>query len=332
MIRRPPRSTQSRSSAASDVYKRQVLRSLSALALEPNLGAGVNSWGDIYQHLPLDAHLSRPMTGRARLRRNLSAAEAHRTWTVYGESTLPERDHSAAIAFGTDLERGAERGSRAMTGAALFTHLELDRNFSTPCGGAEWNVWRCLCRLSLLGSALTRGLTRLSTAEHRAEEIAEPAQTTDVEVLEVDGLRTVTGAPVRTSAARGSAAATKTSEATVESAEPPHLIVLLPLFGIAKDVVRLRDLLEALGFLRVAGVRVGMVLLGELAIRLLDLVLRGAGAYAEYGVEILRRWHVRSARERGQPFHCFTTTCAGRRLSLIHISEPTRLGMISYAV
>src|SRR5450759_2027808 len=230
----------------------------------------------------------------------------------------------------TARQRGPEKGQTveatldipfrtAARGGKVPIELEVSEECSTchgtgaARGGAEWNVERCLDRLSLLGSALTRGLTRLSTAEHRAEEIAEPAQTTDVEVLEVDGLRTVTGAPVRTSAARGSAAATKPSEATVESAEPPHLIVLLPLFGIAKDVVRLRDLLEALGCLRVAGVRVGMILLGELAIRLLDLVLRGAGAYAEYGVEILRRWHVRSARERGQPFHCFTTTCAGRR-------------------
>src|SRR5450756_3193822 len=33
MIRRPPRSTQSRSSAASDVYKRQMLKTLGAVVL-----------------------------------------------------------------------------------------------------------------------------------------------------------------------------------------------------------------------------------------------------------------------------------------------------------
>src|SRR5680860_1162272 len=38
MIRRPPRSTQSRSSAASDVYKRQVPGVLSALMLAGSIG------------------------------------------------------------------------------------------------------------------------------------------------------------------------------------------------------------------------------------------------------------------------------------------------------
>src|SRR5450756_1305706 len=38
MIRRPPRSTQSRSSAASDVYKRQVRRLFSSGHVNPTLG------------------------------------------------------------------------------------------------------------------------------------------------------------------------------------------------------------------------------------------------------------------------------------------------------
>src|SRR5680860_1920853 len=43
MIRRPPRSTQSRSSAASDVYKRQaqaVVAALAAAELQPHVGEG----------------------------------------------------------------------------------------------------------------------------------------------------------------------------------------------------------------------------------------------------------------------------------------------------
>ena len=38
MIRRPPRSTQSRSSAASDVYKRQTLRAMAAEAADKVIG------------------------------------------------------------------------------------------------------------------------------------------------------------------------------------------------------------------------------------------------------------------------------------------------------
>src|SRR5207253_3143571 len=52
----------------------------------------------------------------------------------------------------------------------------------------------------------------------------------------------------------------------------PQLVVLLALLGIAQHVVRFVDLLEALRRLRLVGVAVGMVLLGEPAKRLLDLV------------------------------------------------------------
>ena len=37
MIRRPPRSTQSRSSAASDVYKRQELQIKSSIQFDPHI-------------------------------------------------------------------------------------------------------------------------------------------------------------------------------------------------------------------------------------------------------------------------------------------------------
>eukprot|EP01016_Furgasonia_blochmanni_P027511 TRINITY_DN289_c0_g1_i1.p4 TRINITY_DN289_c0_g1~~TRINITY_DN289_c0_g1_i1.p4 ORF type:complete len:102 (+),score=22.70 TRINITY_DN289_c0_g1_i1:1-306(+) len=43
MIRRPPRSTQSRSSAASDVYKRQVFHHVQAHPLDPRLNHGQQS-------------------------------------------------------------------------------------------------------------------------------------------------------------------------------------------------------------------------------------------------------------------------------------------------
>src|SRR5680860_937604 len=49
MIRRPPRSTQSRSSAASDVYKRQDIASfdllvMSAMMIRPQLSLALRSW------------------------------------------------------------------------------------------------------------------------------------------------------------------------------------------------------------------------------------------------------------------------------------------------
>src|SRR5664279_1565389 len=51
MIRRPPRSTLSSSSAASDVYKRQVLNNLSAIYAENNLNNTNNSLQTVLQQL-----------------------------------------------------------------------------------------------------------------------------------------------------------------------------------------------------------------------------------------------------------------------------------------
>ena len=66
-----------------------------------------------------------------------------------------------------------------------------------------------------------------------------------------------------------------------------ELVVLLALLRIAEDLVRLVDLLELrLGRL-VAGVHVGMMLAGELAVRLLDLFLRRALGDAERLVIVL---------------------------------------------
>ncbi len=45
-----------------------------------------------------------------------------------------------------------------------------------------------------------------------------------------------------------------------------------------------------LGGLLVAGIEVGMVLFGQLAVRLGDLVFRGAGREAEYSVGVCL-WH-----------------------------------------
>src|SRR5207245_11372951 len=59
---------------------------------------------------------------------------------------------------------------------------------------------------------------------------------------------------------------------TGEGAVPAELIVLLALRGIAQHVVRLVDLLEALGRLGFAGLAVRMVLLGQSAEGALDLV------------------------------------------------------------
>ena len=84
-------------------------------------------------------------------------------------------------------------------------------------------------------------------------------------------------------------------------------VVVLALVGVAEDVVRLRDLLEALLGLRVARVLVGVVLARELAVRLLDLVRRRLAVDAEHLVVVLRRHPC--------PPQLATITRAGRRIA-----------------
>jgi hypothetical protein len=59
--------------------------------------------------------------------------------------------------------------------------------------------------------------------------------------------------------------------AGIEGAQLPHRVVLLPLVRIGQHGVRLGDLLELLRGLRVVGIGVGMKLLGQPSVRLLDV-------------------------------------------------------------
>src|SRR5690606_14357356 len=106
--------------------------------------------------------------------------------------------------------------------------------------------------------------------EERAEQVAQPAEVAEVlegKALLVDGART---------RARRAPTEAEASERT----HLAHLVVLPALLVVRQHRIRLADLLEPLGRLRIVGVRVGVVLLREPAVCLLDLigarVLRGA--------------------------------------------------------
>src|SRR4051794_20248203 len=92
--------------------------------------------------------------------------------------------------------------------------------------------------------------------------------------------------------------------ATAESREHPPGVVVTPLLRIGERVVRGLHLLEALLGLLVTWVPVGVVLPGQLAVRLLDLVGAGLAPDAENGVEIVVG-HV--------PTYSLTTTRAALR-------------------
>src|SRR5690606_18720975 len=109
-------------------------------------------------------------------------------------------------------------------------------------------------------------LARRPTAgavKQRAEDVAQPADV--AEVLEREPH--LAGAGLRTRGAVAEAEAT-------ERAELAHLVVLLALLLVRQNRVRLADLLEPLGGLRIVPVRVGVVLLRQPAVRLLDVLRR----------------------------------------------------------
>ena len=88
-------------------------------------------------------------------------------------------------------------------------------------------------------------------------------------------------------------AGAKATGARAEGTQPAHLVVLLALLGVGEGLVSLADLLELLLGALVAGVLVGVEVPGELAERLLDVVLRGVLGHAERLVEVA---HVSSPR------------------------------------
>jgi hypothetical protein len=124
---------------------------------------------------------------------------------------------------------------------------------------------------ALLGARPGSAGAIASTAAGAAEDVRE-------DVAEVARERTRIEAP---RAAGGAEAAER----------PAPAVVGLALLGIGEDIVRLRDLLEALLRLLVAPVAVRVVLAREPPVGLLDLLVGGVLAYAEDLVVVGSRRH-----------------------------------------
>ena len=120
-------------------------------------------------------------------------------------------------------------------------------------------------------------------AEEVAEDVAESAGV--AEVLEPDVLEALpTG---ETATARPEPTGPERTRAGARSDHLADLVVLLALLGVAEHVVGRGDLLEALLGLLVAGVGVGVELLGQLPVGARDLLLGRALRHAEDGVVVL---------------------------------------------
>ena len=108
----------------------------------------------------------------------------------------------------------------------------------------------------------------------------------------------------------GAAESAAAAVAALERA-PAELVVARTQFGAREDLVALGGFLEFfLGFL-VARIAVRVVLHGQLAVGLLDLVLRGAAVEAEHFVAIALLAHGNPGAQSAGPEE--TTTCAARR-------------------
>ena len=111
----------------------------------------------------------------------------------YRETTLAKGDASAATAFCADLELGAGSGTCSTAGTALLVDLEIDRDLATGYCGAERHLER---DLNILPALRLPGTGSAGSAEHRAEEVAQSTQPSEVDLLEAEaaGARRKAGA------------------------------------------------------------------------------------------------------------------------------------------
>src|SRR5690606_27286206 len=99
------------------------------------------------------------------------------------------------------LHLGTRRGAAAVARRTPFGDFEIDGYFATRRRHTERHLERGLHARPRLRRTRARAAT---ATEHRAEEIAESAETTDVEVLELEAAGSATGATAtaRTTTAR----------------------------------------------------------------------------------------------------------------------------------
>src|SRR5439155_20288288 len=185
--------------------------------------------------------------------------------------------------------------ARAPAGGARRRPPDRHRRLRTADRGKEVDLDRMLDVIAPVGCA-ARGR---SAAEHLGEDVAEaplrlrlpapPARSRlpEVEAEALEPLRSGTKGEAVSALAPPLVLA---RPARVESGlEPcvPELVVELPLLGVGEGVVGEGDVLEPLLRLLAPSVQIRMVLPGELAVRLLDLIGRGGLRHAEHGVQIL---------------------------------------------
>src|SRR4051794_30100842 len=226
------------------------------------------------------ARLPRAVAGRARVLDLGPGAAALGARLGDREEALTLLLDPAALAARADRGRGARLRARAVAGGACGRQRHGHRHLRALHGLVERDVHLGLEVAAALGPAAHAGTTRTASAEEVGEDVREAARE-----------------------AAGPAGAAAPEGARIEAAEDPAAgVIALALLRVGQDRVGLLHLLEALlrgGVVRVA---VRVVLPGQLAVGLLDLVVGRLLVDAERLVWIPDRRHGYAA----------TTTRAGR--------------------
>ena len=242
-----------------------------ALAGQADATAVADARWDVHA-VALDlARLARAVAGRARvLDLGAGAAALRARLRDREEVAAALGDDAATLAARADGRARARLGAGPVAGRAGRRHGNGDRDLAA--------LHRLLEGQADLGLEVAPALglrTRLAASPHGpAEQVGQDVAEAAEAAAELAGV-----------------------EALAAGEDDAALVVLLALVGIADYVVGGLDLLEALLGGVVVRVAVGVVLARELAVGLLDVLLRGLLVYAECLVGVL---------------HSATTTLAGR--------------------
>ena len=243
----------------------------------PRCNAGGNAHGE----LPILLHAARTFAGQARLGDDRPGAAALSAGARDGEEPLLIPQLTAALALRAGGRLRPFGRARAVARLTLLLPGDLQRHL----GALGRFLERDLQVVAQIGTAL-----RAAAAAALPEDVAQPEDVAEAaeDVFE-------SGEDVGVEAAGGGTAQARVAEAVVHVA----------LVGIGQHRVGLGRFLEGILGLLVAGIAVGVVLEGELAVRALDfLIRRGLGDAKHFVVIALahdRATFTIAARSRRSP-------------------------------
>src|SRR3954470_11443434 len=240
-----------------EIARRSAGGAVLPFAVQPQPLPGGDAGGNLRGDLALAADAAGAAARLAWLADHAAGAAAGGAGARHGEKALLEPQLPGAAAVRAHFRRAARRRAGSLAALAGFFARDLDRRL----GPGERLLERDLEVVAQIRSAL-----RAAAAAPPPEHVTEPEEVAEVaeDVLEA-------GERIRIEAARPGAA----------HPGMPVTIVERALLGIGHDRVGFRRFLETLLGGVVAGIAIRVVLQRQLAIRALDLLIRGFPRDAE---------------------------------------------------